>query len=102
MARGPAPTNTNLPKARFAIPQHVACRAFPTETVLLNLETGQYHGLNPTGGRMFEVLGECGDLGEAAARLAREFEQPLETVAGDLRDLCAGLVGRGLLEVAPA
>lgn len=101
MATSPAAPNPNLPQARFAVPQHVACRAFPTETVLLNLRTGQYHGLNPTGGRMFEVLGECGDLDEAAARLASDFEQPLDAVAGDLRDFCAGLVQRGLLEVAP-
>jgi hypothetical protein len=74
-------------------------RAFPTETVLLNLETGQYHGLNPTAGRMFEVLGEDGKLRCAAERLAGEFEQPLEAVSGDLSSLCAGLIERGLLEV---
>lgn len=70
--------------------------------VLLNLNTGQYHGLNPTGGRMYEVLGDCGDLDEAAARLSEEFSQPLETVAEDLRQLCAGLLERGLLESAPS
>jgi hypothetical protein len=92
-------TSPNLPKAHFAVPQHV--RAFPTETVLLNLNTGQYHGLNPTGGRMFEVVGECGDFDRAAAQLADEFEQPLETVTGDLRELCQSLLQRGLLEVVP-
>jgi hypothetical protein len=80
------------------VPRQVAWRAFPTETVLLNLDTGQYHGLNPTGGRMFEVLGECGDVRESATRLADEFQQPLESVAEDLRELCVGLVERGLLE----
>jgi Coenzyme PQQ synthesis protein D (PqqD) len=102
VARGPAAPKTRLPSARFAIPKHVACRAFPTETVLLNIETGQYHGLNPTGGRMFEILGERGDFDEAAALLASEFEQPLATVTKDLHDLCASLIQRGLLETGPA
>lgn len=92
----------NRPGARVSIPRHVVHRTFPTETVLLNLNTGQYHGLNPTAGRMFEVLCDCGDVDAAAATLAEEFEQPLETVTADLRDLCLGLLERGLLETAAA
>ena len=76
-------------------------RAFPTETVLLNLNTGQYHGLNPTAGHIFEVLSEDGDLDRAAARLAADFEQPLATITKDLHDFCNGLISRGLLETKP-
>jgi hypothetical protein len=78
----------------------VAWRAFPTETVLLNLQTGRYHGLNLSGGRMFEVLSECGDLHRTAARLAEEVGEPLETVTEDLHHLCVDLIDRGLLEVS--
>jgi hypothetical protein len=99
LASGSIARNTNLAEARIAIPAHVVHRAFPTQTVLLNLNTGQYHGLNPTAGRMLEVLGETGNPREAAARLAADFEVPVDVVAKDLRDLCAGLVERGLLEV---
>jgi hypothetical protein len=88
----------NRPGARVSLPRHVVHRTFPTETVLLNLNTGQYHGLNPTAGRMFEVLCDCGDVEAAAATLTEEFEQPLDTVTADLRDLCLGLLERGLLE----
>ncbi|HVO55195.1 MAG TPA: PqqD family protein [Solirubrobacterales bacterium] len=102
MATSSAAQNENLPLARFAIPDHVASRSFPTETVLLNLNTGQYHGLNPTGGRMLEVVGECGDFERAASQLATELEQPLETVRVDLRELCQSLLQRGLLEVVPS
>jgi len=102
VASSPAAPNRNLPQARFVVPHHVASRAFPTETVLLNLNTGQYHGLNPTGGRMFEVLDECGDPEAAAGRLAEEFQQPLETVRSDLHELCRSLVERGLLETEVA
>ena len=85
-----------------AVPQHVVHRAFPTETVVLNLETGMYHGLNPVAGRMLEVLEQLGSVSEAATRLAREFEQPLDRIQQDLGTLCHHLRERGLIEVTAA
>jgi Coenzyme PQQ synthesis protein D (PqqD) len=85
--------------AQVAVPHHVVHRAFPTETVVLNLETGKYHGLNPVAGRMLEVLEQLGSVSESAARLAREFEQPLPRIEEDLSRLCADLHERGLIEV---
>jgi hypothetical protein len=88
--------------ATVAVPQHVVHRAFPTETVVLNLETGRYHGLNPVAGRMLEVLEQLGSVEATAARLAREFEQPLERIQQDLSQLCVDLRERGLIEVTGA
>lgn len=88
--------------ATVAVPQHVVHRAFPTETVVLNLETGMYHGLNPVAGRMLEVLEQLGSIDESATRLAREFEQPLERIQEDLGELCKDLHERGLIEVTHA
>jgi hypothetical protein len=82
-----------------SVPEHVVYRPFPAETVLLNLETGKYHGLNPTGGRMLEVVQKAGSVGEAAALLAKEYDQPLETLQEDLCALCANLADRGLIEI---
>ncbi|MGH2761794.1 MAG: PqqD family protein [Thermoleophilaceae bacterium] len=90
----------DLLDARVTVPQHVVHRAFPTETVVLNLETGRYHGLNPIAGRMLEVLEKLGSVGESAAQLAREFEQPLERIEHDLGNLCSDLRDRGLVEIA--
>jgi len=98
VASGPM-TNTRLLDSHIAIPQHVMHRAFPTETVLLNLNTGLYHGLNPTAGRMFEVLEETGNLKLAARQLATEFDLAQNVVESDLNMLTVGLVERGLLEV---
>jgi coenzyme PQQ synthesis protein D (PqqD) len=88
-------------RAQIIVPEHVVHRAFPAETVLLNLNTGKYHGLNPTAGRMFEVLNEVPSVRDCAARLAEEFEVPLEMVERDLTEFCSGLLERGLLEIAP-
>lgn len=95
---GGATLNTNLLDARISVPQHVVHRAFPTETVLLNLNTGQYHGLNPTAGRMFEVLEQTGNPREAASQLSTDFGLPAKVVEADLHDLCVGLIERGLIE----
>lgn len=81
------------------IPQHVVYRGFATETVVLNLDTGKYHGLNPTGGRMLEVLEKTPNLEEAAAKLAQQFGVALDEVRQDLLAFCEDLAERGLLEL---
>ncbi|MGZ8693055.1 MAG: PqqD family protein [Gaiellaceae bacterium] len=82
-------------------PDHVVYRAFVNETVLLNLDTGCYHGINPTGGRMLEEVVRSRTLREAAARLAELYERPATEIEADLSAFCADLEERGLLEFAP-
>jgi hypothetical protein len=84
------------------IPDHVVHRDFPGETVILNLETGQYHGLNATAGRMFAALERSGSIDRAATVLAGEFCVPRDQIERDLRDLCCALVDRGLVELDDA
>ena len=62
--------NHTLDAATIRVPHHVVYRDFVSETVVLNLQTGCYHGLNPTAGRMLTVLDQVGSLQEAAALLA--------------------------------
>lgn len=82
------------------MPDHVVFRSFVNETVVLNLQTGRYHGLNPTGGRMLEALQRGPTVGEAVGQLARECEVPAARVEEDVREFCADLVQRGLLEIS--
>jgi Coenzyme PQQ synthesis protein D (PqqD) len=91
--------NGNSAGLAVRVPEHVVFREFVSETVVLNLKTGQYHGLNPVAGRMLEVLGEDGRLGPAVATLAEEFKQPAERVEQDLTRLRDELLARELLEV---
>jgi hypothetical protein len=88
--------------ATARVPAHVVYRPFVSETVVLNLETGLYHGLNPTGGRMLEELERADSVQSAAEALASEFGVPVADVERDLADFCLGLVERGLIEVEPA
>jgi hypothetical protein len=84
---------------RITVPKHVVFRPFGNEMVVLNLQTGQYHGLNRTGGRMLEVLAEVGDTHEAARRISAEFDHPVGKVSQDIDELCAALAERSLVDV---
>ena len=81
------------------IPKHVVFRSFGSETVLLNLHTGQYHGLRGAGGRMLEVLAETQDFGAATRQVAAEYGHPVVEVERDMRELCAALAERSLIEL---
>lgn len=84
-------------KAR--VPDHVVFRQFAQETVVLNLHTGRYHSLNPTGGRMLEVLAETDSVGAAAAQLKTEFPEATDVIERDLWTFCLALSSRRLIEV---
>jgi coenzyme PQQ synthesis protein D (PqqD) len=89
-----------MPRIRLC--ENVAHRSFGEETVLLNLDTGQYHGLRGSGGRMLEVLVAQSDLDESARQIAAEFDAPLEKVRHDIEVLCEGLAQRALVTIEDA
>lgn len=88
-----------LLEARVRVPQHVVYRSFPSETVVLNLQTGKYHGLNPTAGRMLEMLEKAECVRDAAAVAAQSYEQPQANTEQDMCDLCKALLDRDLIEI---
>jgi hypothetical protein len=85
--------------ARPSVPDHVVYREFVNETVVLNLETGTYHGLNPSGGKMLETLGAAATVREAAVTLAAHYGRPLPEIEKDLYEFCLGLREHGLIEL---
>jgi siderophore synthetase component len=92
------PSDASLLEARARVPKHVVYRDFGDETVVLNLDSGMYHGLNETAARMLAVMDESDSVAAAADRLAAEFEQPSEVIRRDLLSLCRALAERGLIE----
>jgi hypothetical protein len=67
--------------------------------LLLNLQTGRYHGVNVTGGRMLALLSSEETVASAAATLADEFGRPGDEVERDVIAFCTDLQKRGLLEL---
>jgi hypothetical protein len=94
------PADDRLMDATVSLPRHVVHRPFPTETVILNLATGKYHGVNPTGGRMLAVLLERREVRAAAEALAGDFGRPLGEIAADVCAFCRELAARGLIELS--
>jgi hypothetical protein len=83
------------------IPPHVVSRAFATETVVLNLETGKYHGLNPSGARMLETATASPSIREAARELAGVYGRDDDEMQLDLIAFLTDLQERGLVEIVP-
>lgn len=92
----------DLLDARVRLPEHVVHRSFVSETVVLNIQTGQYHGLNPVAGQMLATLERLPDVRSAARHLAAEFDEPLERIESDITMFCADLLSRGLIEMDDA
>lgn len=91
--------STDILESAFEVPPNVVYREFAHETVMLNLDTGKYHGINPTAARMLEALQRSVSGRAAAASLAETFGQPLERIEQDLATFCVGLLERGLIAV---
>lgn len=87
---------------RVAVPTHVLVRHLDEETVLLNLETEKYFGLDATGTRMWELLIHSPSIEAAYGKLSDEFEVEPELLRQHLSELLSQLVENGLLRVLPA
>jgi PqqD family protein of HPr-rel-A system len=93
----------DLADSHISVPDHVVRRAFPDETIVLNLESGQYHGLNQTAAAMLEAVSDGTTTpAQAAASLAEKYGQQVEVVREDLLSLLSELVERGLVHVVPS
>ena len=79
-------TAAPLIDSKVRIPPNVVYRTFARETVVVNLETGMYHGLNRVGGRMLEILEQTPSIRAAAEKIAAEFDQAPREHRG--RPLC--------------
>jgi hypothetical protein len=84
---------------KVRLPRHVVYRPFAAETVVLNLETGLYHGLNSSAGTMLAALERLPTVAEAAKLLADRYDVPAEQIERDLLELCSELLSRGLIEL---
>lgn len=87
---------------RAAAPTHVLVRYLDKESVLLNLETEQYFGLDETGTRMWQLITVSPCIDSAFQELLAEFDVEPELLRSNLTDLLSRLVDNGLLQVLPA
>lgn len=86
---------------RAAAPAHVLVRFLDRESVLLNLETEQYFGLDETGTRMWQLVTTSANIGAAFQELLAEYDVQPEMLRENLTELLGHLVEHGLLQVLP-
>lgn len=88
--------------ARVRVPEYVLVRHLDGETVLLNLESEKYFGLDRTGTRMWQLATDAASLEAAYGQLSEEFEVEPETLRTHFVELIEQLSENGLLRVIPA
>ncbi len=82
---------------QLSIPPQVMSRLVGDETVLLDLSSGIYFGVDGVGQRIWESVAEGHSLAETAAVIAAEFEVDEERAQADVVEFANDLVERGLL-----
>ena len=91
----------DLRERRIRVPDRVVFREMAQETVLLDIDTGRYHGVDRIGARFFEVMRSGVPLARAASTLADEYRQPIGRIEQDLTAFSETLLALELIELEP-
>jgi Coenzyme PQQ synthesis protein D (PqqD) len=84
---------------RVVVPSHVLVRFLDKESVLLNIETERYFGLDETGTRMWQLVTAAPKIEVAYQQLLDEYDVEPGLLRENLTDLLSRLVENGLLQV---
>ena len=82
---------------RLTVPPQVMSRLVGDETVLLDLASGIYFGLDGVGKKVWEAVTEGRSLGEAATAIVNDYEVDESQAQSDVIEFAGELVTRGLL-----
>ena len=85
---------------RLALSDQVVIRELSGESVLLDLKSGLYFGLNGVGTRVWNLAAQGGSLRDVHAALAVEFDAPASTIEAEVLRFAGELCERGLCRVA--
>ena len=75
-------------------------RLVDDETVLLDLESGMYFGLDGVGKRIWESVTDGKSLGDIAAIITAEYDVDESQALADVIAFASDLIERGLLRAA--
>ncbi len=90
---------SSLHERRVAAAEHVRCRRFDDDLVMIDLEGGEYFALDPVGARMWDLLMSGKTPADVGASLAAEYEAGEDEIRRDCTKLVDELLERGLLVV---
>lgn len=81
----------------LALSDDVVAREVGGETMLLDLASGTYFGLDPVGGRLWAVLEQGGTVAQACEQIAADYDVSRDQLEADMLALVGQLVERRLL-----
>ncbi|NGZ03708.1 MAG: PqqD family protein [Nitrospira sp. WS238] len=82
---------------RLRVAENVVSRDLADESVLLNLDTGTYFGLDAIGTRLWHLLAEHGSTESAIDILITEYDVDASRLHNDVDALIDQLLAKGLL-----
>lgn len=85
---------------RVKVPEEVLISNLQDESVLLNLESERYYGLDTVGTRILSVLTTSDSIEAAYNTLVQEYDVDADVLRQDLLALVESLVNQGLIQVA--
>ena len=83
-----------------SIPPQVMARTVGEETVLLDLASGTYFGLDPVGTRIWHLLSEGKTVAAVCDNMLTEFDVTRDTLEADVMHLLDELRDKGLVNAA--
>ena len=84
-------------ETRLTVPPQVMSRLVGEETVLLDLESGMYFGLDSVGKLIWQAVSDGKSLAEAVDSIVAEYDVDEEQAQSDVIEFAGKLVERGLL-----
>lgn len=82
---------------RVKIPDDVLISNLQEESVILNLDSERYYGLDSVGTRILSVLTTSDSIEAAYETLVQEYEVDREVLKKDLLELVENLIAQGIL-----
>ena len=84
---------------RVSVPQNVMFRELEGESVILNIDSESYYGLDDVGTRMWEVLTQSESIQTAFETLIDEYDVQPDRLRDDLAGLIEQLAEKALIEL---
>ena len=85
---------------KVTIPQQVLARKVGEETVILDLASGTYFGLDPVGARIWQLMNEGKTLAEVCVAMLEEYEVTRDDIERDVLKLAEELSAKQLINTA--
>jgi hypothetical protein len=95
-----SPTSSISFSDRVRVPDDILISHLQDESVILNLNSERYFGLDDVGTRMLSVLNNSDSIEAAYESLAAEYDVDRQALRNDLTALIENLLQQGLIHIS--